>query len=187
MFNHILFGDQNNFFSFFRLYTFPTVKKDPKKRYRWQQLINRVSKDDNNQLWSPSKDCRVCSEHFIDGQPTLKNPYPTLKLGYPGFEDRVRRMLYFPTPNSCAANLIPIEIQIDGAHHEPMVIEDPPVETVKQEKPQIPWYMTLIALFLTLINKLTTFSTTNMNLRIKLEDCQAEIKRLKSKKYVETF
>ena len=32
--------------------------------------------------WTPGQSVLVCSCHFVDGTPTLENPYPTLKLGY---------------------------------------------------------------------------------------------------------
>ena len=42
--------------------------------------MNRV--DEKNKLLSPSKDMRVCSQHFIDEESTEENPYPTENLGY---------------------------------------------------------------------------------------------------------
>ena len=42
--------------------------------------MNRQNR--KGKLWSPSKDMRVCSKHFIDGEPTSNNPYPTEHLGY---------------------------------------------------------------------------------------------------------
>ena len=66
-------------FLLFRLYPFPTLKKDPAKREKWKMLVNRSS---NKKLWDPSKDSRVCSLHFVDGEPTELNPNPTLHMGY---------------------------------------------------------------------------------------------------------
>ena len=61
----------------------------PNQRNNWRRLVIREGK--NNQLWKPSKDSRVCSFHFIDGEPTTHNPNPTIKLGY----DSVKRSLMF--------------------------------------------------------------------------------------------
>ena len=38
--------------------------------------------DNKGKLWSPRRDSRVCSRHFIDGNPTPEHPYPTENLGY---------------------------------------------------------------------------------------------------------
>ena len=32
--------------------------------------------------WTPGKQARVCSAHFVDNKPTTLNPYPVLNLGY---------------------------------------------------------------------------------------------------------
>ena len=52
--------------------------KSPNQRDNWRRLVNREGK--NNQLWEPSKDSRVCSFHFVDGEPTTHNPNPTINL-----------------------------------------------------------------------------------------------------------
>lgn len=72
----------------FRLWPVPTRNEQPKKRQVWKNLINRVDTS-SKKLLSPSKDQRVCSRHFTDGQPTQKNPYPTEALGYPDFKKKV--------------------------------------------------------------------------------------------------
>lgn len=67
--------------NFFRLFPFPTERKDPNKRNNWMKLVNR-SDERRMHLWQPSKDSRVCSLHFLDGEPTLLNPNPTQNMGY---------------------------------------------------------------------------------------------------------
>jgi len=64
----------------FRLYPFPTEKKQADRRSEWIRLVNRVGSD--GKLWNPSKDARVCSKHFVTGMPTDLNPNPTLNMGY---------------------------------------------------------------------------------------------------------
>ena len=77
------------------MFPFPTKRYDVEQRERWKQLVGR---QDGRRLWSPSKDSRVCSNHFVDGKPTLENPLPTINLGYAGAEGRVKRMNAFIDP-----------------------------------------------------------------------------------------
>ena len=67
---------------FYFLYPFPTEKKNKDMRERWIKLINRVDEKRPHKLWIPSKDSRVCSNHFLGGAPTADNPIPCLYLGY---------------------------------------------------------------------------------------------------------
>ena len=64
----------------YRLYMFPSIKKNHEKRQDWIQLLNRVKSDKSE--WKPCGNDRVCSEHFVDGIPTVENPNLTLKLGF---------------------------------------------------------------------------------------------------------
>lgn len=63
----------------FTLHRFPGEKTFPEERIKWSILINRM---DGDTLWKPKEYSRICSKHFKDYEPTLKNPYPTEKLGY---------------------------------------------------------------------------------------------------------
>ena len=64
----------------FKMYPFPTKKKNPGSK---------------NHFFIPSKDSRVCSKHFKDGEPTEQNPYayPSEYLGYDS-----KRKLKFVSP-----------------------------------------------------------------------------------------
>jgi hypothetical protein len=42
--------------------------------------VNRQEQD-TGRPWIPGKNSRVCSKHFVDGEPTALNPNPTLLLG----------------------------------------------------------------------------------------------------------
>ena len=64
----------------FRLYMFLSIKRNSEKRKQWVQLTKRQTVD--RKPWLPRGSDRVCSNHFIDGEPTVKNPNPTLDLGY---------------------------------------------------------------------------------------------------------
>ncbi|KAI8491853.1 hypothetical protein Bbelb_302260 [Branchiostoma belcheri] len=67
----------------FKLFPFPTEKKRPDARRRWNKLINK--KDSvSNKNWVNKPHDRVCSQHFIDGKPTAAHPDPVLHLGYTG-------------------------------------------------------------------------------------------------------
>ena len=79
----------------FQLFPFPTAKKDTAKGTSWKRLINRQDPQRKGKLWSPSKDSRVCSKHFVSGKPTPEHPNPIINLGYDASE-RVNRMT--PTP-----------------------------------------------------------------------------------------
>ena len=65
----------------FVLYPFPTEKKKPEKRKRWNKLMNRKNEKTGHN-WENKVHDRVCSIHFPDGKPTLANPDPVLNLGY---------------------------------------------------------------------------------------------------------
>ena len=56
-------------------------------------LLNRA---EDKKIWSPKKQSRVCSLHFLDRMPTEKNPYPTEKLGYDNFELRIKKIIGVP-------------------------------------------------------------------------------------------
>ena len=64
----------------FKLFPFPTEKKNPERRLQWAKNISRNSL--NGTLWMPNKDSKVCNLHFVDGEPTAENPDPALQLGH---------------------------------------------------------------------------------------------------------
>ena len=69
-------------FFHFKLFPFPTKKKNPTARESLGKIINRNIDLKGCELWEPSKDSRVCPKHFIDREPSNENPYPTRNLGY---------------------------------------------------------------------------------------------------------
>ena len=64
----------------FKLFPFPTEKKDSEGRRRWTENIKREIR--KGKVWTPKNSSRVCSVHFKDGQPTNENRDPTEDLGY---------------------------------------------------------------------------------------------------------
>ena len=69
-------------FIHFKLFPFPTKKKDPTARESLGEIINRNIDLKGCKLWEPSKDSRVFSKHFIDRELSKENPYPTRNLDY---------------------------------------------------------------------------------------------------------
>lgn len=65
----------------FVLFPFPTPRKNPEEKKKWEKLINRKDPKTGKNWESKSHD-RVCSKHFVDGKPTVSHPAPTLHLGY---------------------------------------------------------------------------------------------------------
>nr|XP_047129577.1 uncharacterized protein LOC124809504 [Hydra vulgaris] len=62
------------------LFPFPTILKCSIKRNIWIKLINRKTKE--GKYCEPSKNSCVCSNHFVDQEPSIEFPNPTLNLGY---------------------------------------------------------------------------------------------------------
>ena len=87
----------------FKLFPFPTVKKNPEARKNWISLVNRLKPGSRTQSFNPSKDSRICSKHFVDGQPTAENPLPTLHLGY----DSKRKVSLLTPPDLVRSRKIP--------------------------------------------------------------------------------
>ena len=81
----------------FQLFNFATAKKHPQLRLLWWKLVNRAPSDQNNssqpKLWTQGRKSRIYSSHFVHGELTAENPYPTSNLGYPNFEKRVQAIL----------------------------------------------------------------------------------------------
>ena len=66
----------------FLLFPFPSEKKDPDSMKTWTKLVNRMSTSKRGKIWEPNCDSRICSQHFLEEEPTTSNPYPSLNLGY---------------------------------------------------------------------------------------------------------
>ena len=73
----------------FKLFPFPTIKKNSDARKRWIKLMKR--QDLRGKPWEPKPSSRVCSAHFLSGKPTDENPDPVLKLGYQSPVSSLRR------------------------------------------------------------------------------------------------
>ncbi|XP_076105988.1 uncharacterized protein LOC143074392 [Mytilus galloprovincialis] len=62
-------------------HSFPTEKKNPKQREKWLKLLRR-----DDAYFVPTFKQRVCSLHFVDGEPTSEHPYPEL-FSYNNFKN----------------------------------------------------------------------------------------------------
>ena len=76
----------------FRLFCFPGPKLYKDRRDRWVKLMRRTTV--GNAMWIPKPSDRVCSNHFVDKEPTPDHPDPTIQLGYDFVPTQRRRELF---------------------------------------------------------------------------------------------
>ena len=160
------------------MFTFPTKKKNPDGRERWKQLIGRRT---GNKLWSPTKDTRVCSSHFVGGEPSLEHPMPTLNLGYDGYEARVKRILFFKEEQKVSYKEVPIRGTL---YYAQPVYPDPPIETLEPSNSSLPWFIVLLMIMMNLVSQLQQINSKMTSLLAENLRLRNEILFLKSKKYV---
>lgn len=132
-------------------------------------------------MWSPSKDYRVCSEHFVDGKPTPQNPLPTLQLGYAGAEKRVKRMCLFQETGQHKRKkkvILPTKPVETGPYEVP--VDDPELEILTHEThSNFPFIMAFAALFLSVFLMLIECRKKNLALMAENTRLRAEITSLK--------
>ena len=76
----------------YRLFKFPNILRNGEKREKWIGQLRRENKDKTT--WKPCDSDRVCSDHFVDGEPTVTYPFPELKLGYEKQIPQPRRKIF---------------------------------------------------------------------------------------------
>ena len=78
----------------FRLFNFPTELRNAEARRQWTKNVHRQDVK-TGKMWIPSINSRVCSKHFVDGEPTELNPHPTLSMGHSdsSLEKKPRRQI----------------------------------------------------------------------------------------------
>ena len=57
---------------------FPTVKQRPDVREIWVKACNRMDPKNPHKFLEPSPSHILCSDHFVDGSPTVENPVPSI-------------------------------------------------------------------------------------------------------------
>ena len=73
----------------FRLFCFHGPKLYKDRRDRWIKLMRRTTV--GHAMWIPKPSDRVCSNHFVDKEPTPDHPDPTIHLGYDFVPNQHRR------------------------------------------------------------------------------------------------
>ncbi|XP_040071265.1 testis-specific gene A8 protein-like [Ixodes scapularis] len=63
-------GDKKSYFRF------PSKKLFPHRRAAWIRAVKRVLPSDPNKAWEPSKESRICEDHFVTGDPSLDYSHP---------------------------------------------------------------------------------------------------------------
>ena len=76
----------------FRLFCFPGPVLYKQQRERWIKALRRQTVDKKE--WNPCPSDRVCSLHFVNGEPTPENPDPVYQLGYEKIVTTPRRELF---------------------------------------------------------------------------------------------
>lgn len=146
-------------------------------------LINRSGK--NGKLWSPTKDSRVCSDHFIDGKPSAENPIPTLKLGYRDGPKKAKRIL-FQSQLSNASMHSSKKRKVTKSSQVYEVVPDPPVEMEENTPPPttpLERYMIDTSfVILMLFNLLSTYYRKCRDLQLKVLSLQSQVELLKAAK-----
>lgn len=171
-----------------RLFTFPTKKKNPETRERWKQVVGR---QDGNKLWSPPKDSRVCSKHFVDSQPTSENPLPTLQMGYDGAEKRVKRMIQFEStrhrPSKKKFYVQVISSDCAEAAGGPRPFEDPEMETLSNEPESMPWIFTILTVLVCLFMFVQKQNDKIVQLKAEVQMLRQKVAKLKNTLYAEVI
>ncbi|XP_006008626.1 uncharacterized protein LOC102345883 [Latimeria chalumnae] len=114
----------------FRLFTFPTLRKNKEARQKWIELINRQDPANKNKRWVPKDDDRVCSVHFPDREPSMENPYPVLDLGYSDTKPSVSKMRRRSLANNYPTTVKPGK----RAAYRKLRFEEPSPTDIESEK-----------------------------------------------------
>ncbi|KAH3817672.1 uncharacterized protein LOC127882181 [Dreissena polymorpha] len=166
----------------FRLFCFPTKIKNSERRERWKQLIGRKN---GSKLWTPGKDSRVCSNHFVEGQPTVQNPLPTLNLGYDGYESRVKRILFLQEkPVQVGYRVLSIQSEEELFVATPYY-PDPEEECLKQSSFMSSFPVVLLMVIQCMLIMGSAMADKIQKLTAENAKLRQELRNLRNKKYVD--
>ncbi|XP_019621910.1 PREDICTED: uncharacterized protein LOC109468106 [Branchiostoma belcheri] len=84
----------------FRLHPFPTELQKPEARKEWTRRVCRQDEKKRSKIWVPNDDSRICSIHFVDGEPTEANPWPTQHMNTPRLHSTTPKPRKKPTPRT---------------------------------------------------------------------------------------
>ncbi|CAN7937333.1 unnamed protein product [Ixodes hexagonus] len=59
-----------------RFFQFPSENLFASRRAAWIRAVKRVHPSNPTKAWQPSKQSRICGDHFVTGEPSLDNSHP---------------------------------------------------------------------------------------------------------------
>ena len=79
----------------FKLLCFPNANDEVDRRREWTHIVNRKDLV-TGKNWRPDANSRICSQHFVDGNPSDILPNPTINISHKG--DSITPKRKAPTP-----------------------------------------------------------------------------------------
>ena len=122
--------------------------------------------------------------HFVDAEPTLQNPLPTMKLGYNEASKRVKRMLQFEATKHVIPEKKRRTVAL-GVISEPeftatRIVEDPDIPLLSKSPVSLPPLLILVAFILGLFQLVRTQYQTIVKQRQQLQKLKQTIKNLRN-------
>ena len=113
-------------------------------REQWKTMVARTSPSHTGGLWMVGSKQRVCSLHFIHGEPTAEKPVPTLHMGYHSsprarkiIQKGSRRQLNYSSSSNVSIKYKPNLVSDDNVEME-MDLDSPDVNISNSNDENIP-------------------------------------------------